>query len=152
MRPCTCEVCSSAADPAMFTITDLEDFARAGDPIQCRASHKLLDPIPLLKELSSDPTLWRTAKGTIDRASESVIPAPLVPEAFVSYKWGGEAESLVEETQDKLTARGVIVIRDKNEMEYRDSIRNFMRRIGAGKLIVMVIDKAYLESENCMFD
>jgi hypothetical protein len=65
---------------------------------------------------------------------------PVVPEIFVSYKWGGDAEALVDQIQDRLAGRGVIVIRDKSEMKYRDSIRKFMGRIGAGKLIIVVLD------------
>ncbi len=152
MRPCNCEVCRASNEPAMFLISELEDFARTGDRIQCRASRKLLDPIPLLTELSPDPTLWRTTRGMIEESSEAVIPTTIMPEVFVSYKWGGDTEALVDEIQERLAGRGVIVIRDKSEMKYRGSIRRFMRKIGTGKLIVVVIDQAYLESDNCMFE
>ncbi len=37
-------------------------------------------------------------------------------------------------------------------MGYRDSIREFMERIGRGKAIVVVLSKGYLESKNCMFE
>ena len=37
-------------------------------------------------------------------------------------------------------------------MRYRDSIRAFMRALGAGKCIVVVLDDGYLRSTNCMFE
>lgn len=44
------------------------------------------------------------------------------------------------------------MIRDREEVRYKDSIRDFMRRIGQGKCIVVVISEKYLRSENCMFE
>ncbi|MBL7260622.1 COR domain-containing protein [Paractinoplanes lichenicola] len=142
LRPCHCDVCRASPEPAMFKISVLEDFARTGHLIQCRVSRELLDPVPMLAELSAEPV----------RRHASLAVAPVTPEVFVSYKWGGEAEAIVDDVQARLSALGVTVIRDKTEMSYRDSIRDFMRRIGAGKAIVVVLDKGYLESENCMFE
>ncbi|MGK5681045.1 COR domain-containing protein [Actinoplanes sp. URMC 104] len=144
LRPCNCAVCQASAEPGMFPVSELEDFARTGDLIQCRVSRKLLDPVPLLAELSPDP-VWRT--GAVRQ--ERVAPEP---EVFVSYKWGGQADALVDGIVTRLGERGVAVVRDRDEMSYRDSIRGFMRRLGAGKAVVVVLDKAYLESENCMFE
>ncbi|GAB2598123.1 hypothetical protein Aab01nite_73960 [Paractinoplanes abujensis] len=149
LRPCHCDVCRASAEPAMFTIGELEDFAHTGDRIQCRVSRALLDPVPMLAELSTDP-VRRTAALTVGRPAPP--PVRETPEVFVSYKWGGEAEAIVDDVQARLTELDVTVVRDKTEMSYRDSIRDFMRRIGAGKAVVVVLDKAYLESENCMFE
>jgi len=148
LRPCDCPVCATSSEPAMFLISELEDFARTGDPIQCRLSRKLLDPVPLLAELSSD-VVWRPDPLPLDRPA---APPVRRPEVFVSYKWGGAAESLVDQLQARLETPDVDVVRDKTEMSYRDSIRDFMRRLGEGKAVVVVLDKAYLESANCMFE
>ena len=78
--------------------------------------------------------------------------APVQKEVFVSYKWGGESEALVDEIQYTMEDRGVLVTRDKNEVRYRDSIQQFMRRIGAGKCIIVILSQAYLRSKNCMFE
>lgn len=51
-----------------------------------------------------------------------------------------------------LRQRGLDVIRDRDELNYRDSIRAFMRRLGAGGAVIVVISRAYLESPNCMFE
>ena len=51
-----------------------------------------------------------------------------------------------------MTELGVLIIRDKNEVAYRDSIQRFMLRIGAGKCVIVILSKAYLESRNCMYE
>jgi internalin A len=78
--------------------------------------------------------------------------APVQPEVFVSYKWEGDSEALVDEIQRTMEARGVLVTRDKSEIRYRDSIQQFMRRLGAGKCIIVILSKEYLQSKYCMFE
>jgi internalin A len=73
-------------------------------------------------------------------------------EVFVSYKWGGAAQDLVDEIELALSERGVEVRRDRSEMHYRDSIQRFMRALGAGKYVIVALDDAYLRSPKCMFE
>jgi len=87
-----------------------------------------------------------------ERPGTAVREEPVQPELFVSYSWETASAALVDEVQSRMTERGVPIIRDKNEIRYRDSIDQFMRRIGAGKYIVVVLSKAYLESKNCMYE
>jgi hypothetical protein len=138
-RPCDCPSCRASTDPEMFAIEDLRRFAEAGRHIQCTQSMQLVDPVDLLADLVPGQRAPRR-------------PAPAPPEVFVSYKWGGEADVLVDEIVATLAERGVQVVRDRDEMDYRDSIRAFMQRLGGGKAVVIVIDRAYLESANCMFE
>jgi GTPase SAR1 family protein len=138
-RPCDCPSCRASTYPEMFAIEDLRRFAEAGRHIQCRQSMQLVDPVDLLAELVPGQRAPRR-------------PALAPPEVFVSYKWGGEADVLVDEIVATLAERGVQVVRDRDEMDYRDSIRAFMQRLGGGKAVVIVIDGAYLESANCMFE
>lgn len=74
------------------------------------------------------------------------------PGVFVSYRWGGMGEALVDELEGLLGARGVPLVRDESAMRYRDTVRDFMRTLGAGKAIVVVVDDACLRSENCTFE
>lgn len=37
-------------------------------------------------------------------------------------------------------------------MKYKDAISDFMRSLGRGKAVVVVLSKAYLESKSCMFE
>lgn len=146
--PCDCDRCSTSSEPSTFKVSELEDFARTGDRIQCRASRKLRDPVKLLDMLSLDALRLRPA----DLAVETSMAAPVQKEVFISYKWGGESEALVDQIQSKMEERGVLVTRDKSEIRYRDSIQQFMRRLGAGKCIIVVLGQAYLQSKNCMFE
>jgi hypothetical protein len=124
----------------MFGVDELEDFAGAGDPIQCRRSHLMVDPAALLNEL------WQP----FDVSAPAPVAAPR--EIFVSYKWGGAADALVDEIVAELRARGLVIIRDRNTVRYRDSIQQFMRRLGQGSAIVVVLDDEYLRSTRCMFE
>jgi internalin A len=140
--PCNCPRCSASSKPSTFKVNELRDFALTGDPIQCRASRKLLDPLTLLNALYRDLTPETMASSD----------PPTQPEVFISYKWGGDGEALVDEIQGKLDERGVLVTRDKSEVRYRDSIEQFMRRIGASKCVIVILSEEYLQSKNCMFE
>ena len=142
--PCNCPRCSSSGEPSTFKVSELLDFARTGDPIQCRASRRLLDPFKLLNALYRDLAAGTQMEGRSD--------APIQPEVFISYKWGGDSEALVDEIQSRLEERGILVTRDKSEVRYRDSVEQFMRRIGTGKCVMVILSKDYLQSKNCMFE
>jgi hypothetical protein len=129
----------------MFSIRELEDFTRTGDQIQCRVSRRLRDPVALLRGL------FPPGEG-LSWAGSGSRPAKVQPEVFVSYKSGSDAENLVDEVESRLSARGILVTRDKSEIRYRDSIEQFMRRLAAGKCVIVVLDDGYLRSESCMFE
>ncbi len=83
---------------------------------------------------------------------------PQRPECFVSYSWGDDSPEgrehtkLIDDLCTKAKERGHIIRRDKNELKIGDSITDFMRRIGAGDRIFVILSKGYLESPNCMFE
>ena len=136
-RPCDCPDCQASGEPTMFDVGVLMRFAKAGLKIQCLRRGELVDPVALLADLAPGQRV-RSPSGP--------------PEVFVSYKWGGVADELVDEVAGRLAERGVLVVRDRDEVGYRDSIRAFMSRLGAGTAIVVVVDRAYLRSKNCMFE
>lgn len=140
LRPCACDVCAAAVEPTLFSMRDLEEFARVGDRIQCRASRQLVDAAALLSEL------WQPGGVAVTRA------ATRPDEVFVSYKWGGAADALADEIESRLAVRGLVIKRDRNELRYRDAIQQFMRRLGAGRAVIVLLDDAYLKSKNCMFE
>ena len=74
------------------------------------------------------------------------------PEIFISYGWGAPQEDIVNKLYTSLTAKSYNVIRDKVNVGYKGSIRNFMQRIGAGQAVIVVLSKKYLESKNCMYE
>jgi internalin A len=150
--PCDCETCTALSEPTMFEVGELKDFASTGDQIQCRRSRRLRDPVELLRLLSPDALNRRPGVLSMDSPAMAPREEPVQPEVFVSYKWGGASEALVDEIQQRLADRGVLITRDKNEVAYRDPIQQFMQRIGAGKCVVVILSKAYLESKNCMYE
>jgi hypothetical protein len=156
-RPCDCAACQETTEPTMFSVSDLYDFAKSGDRIQCRISRQLMDPVALLRTMVVE--LIRVgASGSASSADlfvgpGDVAPEPIpTPEVYVSYKWGERSGALVDDIQRVLAERGVVVVRDVDEMRYKDSIREFMSRLGAGKAIVVVLGADYLKSKNCMFE
>ena len=58
---------------------------------------------------------------------------------FISYAWGEEREDVVNQIDTALQARGIRLIRDKRDLRYKGSIREFMEQIGRGNCIVVVI-------------
>jgi hypothetical protein len=73
-------------------------------------------------------------------------------EIFVSYAWGGESEYIVDEISEVFEAAGYRITRDKSDLTYRQGIKDFMDRIGAGSFIIAVISDKYLRSEYCMYE
>lgn len=71
---------------------------------------------------------------------------------FISYAWGGEREEVVNQIDQALQQRGLKIIRDKRDLGYKGSIKEFMERIGQGNCIIVVISDKYLRSPNCMFE
>jgi hypothetical protein len=71
---------------------------------------------------------------------------------FISYAWGEENEIIVNQLDNALQTRGLKVVRDKRDLEYKGSISKFMDRIGRGDCVIVVISDKYLKSPNCMYE
>jgi hypothetical protein len=128
--PCNCPKCFD--DPYLFPLSELRDFAKEGDDIQCRKSRKLVDPGEILRDLFPRTAFRRTV--------------------FVSYKQSEESIRLVDQIENTLRDHKIDLLRDVNEVGYRDSFTKFMERLGAGDAIVLVLSNEYFESENCMYE
>lgn len=80
------------------------------------------------------------------------------PRIYFSYAWndktgaGKNREKIVTDLYQSLKDDGYQVIRDKEDVDYRASISDFMREIGRGDTIVVAISDKYLKSSNCMFE
>jgi internalin A len=71
---------------------------------------------------------------------------------FISYAWGGEREEVVNQIDQALQKRGIKITRDKRDLGYKSSIKEFMERIGQGNCVIVVVSDKYLRSPNCMFE
>lgn len=59
----------------------------------------------------------------------------------------------MDELYDSLNEDGLYELkRDKKDNGYKKSIREFMRQIGGGEFVVVVVSDKYLKSSNCMFE
>ena len=73
-------------------------------------------------------------------------------QVYISYAWGGESERIVNELDADLQAKGIVVVRDKRDLGFKGMIRDFMRQLGHGHAVIVVISDKYLRSRNCMFE
>ena len=73
-------------------------------------------------------------------------------QVYISYAWGGESERIVNELDADLQAKGIMVVRDKRDLGFKGMIRDFMKEIGRGYAVIIVISDKYLKSPNCMFE
>ncbi|MDJ0579638.1 toll/interleukin-1 receptor domain-containing protein [Crocosphaera sp.] len=74
---------------------------------------------------------------------------------FISYAWGGKSEEIVEKLESICQAKQIQMfktLRDKGEIGYKGQILEFMKRLGQGKAIIIIISKQYLKSKSCMFE
>ncbi len=81
-----------------------------------------------------------------------VIPNTPGPEVFISYAWGGESDQVADNICEVLSQKGYQIVRDKKDLKYKGNIKEFMRNIGRGKFVVVIISDKYLKSENCMYE
>ena len=78
---------------------------------------------------------------------------------FVSYAWGDDSSPEAREREaivDRLCAaaetRGVAIVRDKTTLRFGDRITPFIKRIGAGDRVFVILSEKYLHSPFCMFE
>jgi hypothetical protein len=71
---------------------------------------------------------------------------------FVSYGWVDESERTVNELELAFEKHGIHMVRDKRDLPFRSSIKEFEERIGRGQSVVLVISDKYLRSEHCMYE
>jgi len=149
--PCNCEECLKGVDPFAYPLGQLRNCATAGRQIQCWKSYRLVDPAALIRDLLPAP---RLADRRDLRVAERVTRSEPSPrkEVFVSYAWTPESKAIVDQIENALASSDIALIRDRNELRYKDSIRTFMERIGRGKCIVTLLSKRYLQSKSCMFE
>ncbi|MGQ1786008.1 toll/interleukin-1 receptor domain-containing protein [Saccharicrinis sp. GN24d3] len=74
------------------------------------------------------------------------------PKIYISYAWNAESETVAENIEKEFEGRGLHVIRDKKDLKYKGRISEFMKDIGSGQYVIVVVSNKYLRSENCMYE
>ncbi|MBI9069844.1 MAG: toll/interleukin-1 receptor domain-containing protein [Salinivirgaceae bacterium] len=69
---------------------------------------------------------------------------------FISYCW--KNETIVDEIDESFAIDGVTLVRDKRNTEYKDSFKEFMKKIRSTDSVLMIVSDAYLKSRNCMYE
>lgn len=82
-----------------------------------------------------------------------------MPEWYVSYAWGDnrspagrKREQIVNRLCAAAEAKGHKILRDKAVLGVGDNISVFIRRIGAGDRVFVILSEKYLRSPHCMYE
>jgi hypothetical protein len=74
------------------------------------------------------------------------------PKIYISYSWS-EQEMLIADTIDQdWQSVGIKLVRDKRDVNYKESLKDFMRSMPEGDYVLVIIGQGYLQSKNCMFE
>jgi internalin A len=166
LRSLTCNGVNLAALPEWFakapTIRELHFHqARiASLPVEVLSTSWAEDCLPKLRAYFFDK------KDGVETVAQEDKPetAPLAfgaersatPRFYVSYAWADptdpERERIVDQACEEAEKRGTPIIRDKTTLSFGDNIAKFMRAIGEGDRIFVVLSEKYLKSPFCMFE
>ena len=69
---------------------------------------------------------------------------------FISYSWKDKDE--VNKIDKDFQAIGITFTRDERDLNYHQSIKEFMKRVRKADYVLMVISDTYLKSRNCMYE
>ena len=115
-----------------------------------------IDIMKLLNGIASEATRHRENEDTkFDHYQNKPKTPPqkeVNKEIFISYSWREESKKIADELDAAFQAKGITITRDMRDVKYKDRIKLFMENLGRGKCVIVIISKAYLESENCMFE
>jgi internalin A len=70
----------------------------------------------------------------------------------VSYAWNDESKAIVDRLCAEAEQHGIKILRDISGMGLGESITRFMRQLGAGDRVFVILSEKYLKSEFCMFE
>jgi hypothetical protein len=71
---------------------------------------------------------------------------------YISYSWSPESEAVADIIEADWKTADLEIIRDRNVLRYKDSLREYMRSMSSGDYVLLLINKEYLQSKNCMFE
>jgi len=86
----------------------------------------------------------------IEREEQILSEEGMGKRIFLSYSH--DDASLADSIDTKFAQSGIQLIRDKRDIDYRESIKEFMKQIRFNDYVVLVISSSYLKSANCMYE
>jgi tetratricopeptide (TPR) repeat protein len=72
------------------------------------------------------------------------------PKIFLSYCWSNS--DIAQIIDDDFRQKGITLIRDVRDVEYRQSLKKYMQGINNTDFVTMLIGDAFLKSQNCMYE
>ncbi|MEM1292397.1 MAG: COR domain-containing protein, partial [Cyanobacteria bacterium P01_H01_bin.162] len=166
--PCNCSRCDGRQDPHFYPKEVLDQFMRDRQlDIQCQKSYQMVNVPNLVDDLiqaNFDSSIHSDELGDaarngirvaqIERQAKSwpIQIESVKQEIFISFKWRTDSEKIADHIDQTFQAQGITIRRDCKDIQYKDSIQDFMQALGRGKCVIAVIDDAYLKSDSCMFE
>lgn len=72
---------------------------------------------------------------------------------YASYAWQVEEQTkILDKLEAACSSHAIRILRDKNEIGYRESIQAYMNKLVAGDAIILVLSDAYFKSQYCMYE
>ncbi|MCB0259723.1 MAG: GTP-binding protein, partial [Calditrichaeota bacterium] len=151
---CPCTENRERRPPHGHSLEDLlASYQKGGGRLQCRRCFREVEVRPLLEPLLEPrekllqrmreaggeiPALdARTAAEALLPAGKSRTPKPIPaedkPEIYLSYGWEPESQKLAAKLEEAFRQKALLLRRDSSEVKYKDSIREFMKRIGRSR-------------------
>jgi internalin A len=96
--------------------------------------------------------------GTSAEDSPRPMPLAIGPPArvgisyCVSYAWNDASTAAVDQLCSRASEKGISILRDKTGLGLGESLEKFMRQIGAGDRVFVILSEKYLQSANCMYE
>jgi hypothetical protein len=69
---------------------------------------------------------------------------------FLSYSWSND--EIADVIDSFFSQNGVTITRDRRDLKYKQSIKEFMNSIRHAEYVIMIISREYLQSKNCMYE
>ncbi|MFN3850530.1 MAG: COR domain-containing protein [Spirosomataceae bacterium] len=155
--PCSCKKCQNLEKPTTFEYDELVSLQNENrKEVTCNKGDIRL---PIFELLHSVGLEFRENEILFESKTEYLKEQTAeTPEIFFSYAWGdaeeeGESrEEVVNNLYESLKNDGLAVIRDKVDLGYQGLISEFMKNIGRGDFVIVVISDKYLKSPYCMYE
>jgi len=85
-----------------------------------------------------------------ERTLEFTMPPSDTITYCVSYAWNDESKAVVDRLCAEAEKRGIKILRDTNGLGIGESITRFMKKLGAGDRVFVILSDKYLKSPYCM--
>lgn len=118
---------------------------------------KFYESYPGVSDIQSVIELLGTDVSDINRGGEEKQDAADGNDAvedilYISYNWESSSQHTVDYLCYVLDTHNIPYKRDKKDCPYNENIKDFMNAIRAGKQVIVVLSRAYLYSQNCMYE